>query len=98
MCESQILSLTEYLQVVAFESNSLIHMLQKTTGRRDENVHARQTFSFIAEILSTDDQTSGEGVVTSNRTENFEDLNGLNERKSELQTCTDEASSIPAHE
>jgi len=63
--------------MIAFESQSLIHMLQQPSGSSDQDVHSRQSILFILQVLSTNDQPSRELMLVSNFPQNFENLNRL---------------------
>lgn len=46
---------TEDLEMVALETERLVHVLQQPSGSRDENVHPRQAVLLVLEVLASDD-------------------------------------------
>lgn len=57
---------TEDLQVITIEAERLIHMLQQTTWRGNQNIHSRKPLPLILQILSTDHESCGKCVKGSN--------------------------------
>ena len=68
---------TENLQVIGLEAKGLVHVLQKPTRRRDEDVHSRQTLALIFEILPTDNEPCRETVIATYGTQYVEYLDSL---------------------
>lgn len=68
---------TEELKVVALEPDGLIHVLEETTRSSDEDVHPSKTIHLVLEVLSSDNETSGERVIRTDLSKDFEDLDGL---------------------
>lgn len=68
---------TEHLQPIALKSNRLVHVLQQSSRRRNEDVHLRQPIHLVLDVLAPDDETGREGVVGADLAKDFEDLDGL---------------------
>ncbi len=68
---------TKHLEVVALETNGLVHVLEQPARRRDEDVHPRQTFSLVLEVLPANYQTRRKAMVSAYASQHFEYLDGL---------------------
>lgn len=80
--------LTEKLEMIAFEAECLIHVLQQASRRRDENVHSGQSLLLVLEVLAANDETSRELVVATDLAEHLEDLYSLRGRAHSVSTMT----------
>ena len=74
IASDDVKSLTEKLEMIAFEAERLIHVLQQASRRRDEDVHPRQPLLLVLEVLAANDETGRELVVAANLAEHLEDL------------------------
>lgn len=63
--------------MVTIEPERLIHVLQEPSGRRNEDIHARQPLLLVLQVLSADDEAGREVVLVAYLAEDFEDLDSL---------------------
>ena len=80
-CHTQeTMALTKKLQIIRFEAERLVHVLQKPTRRRDEDIHSRQALTFVLEILPADHESSRKAMIAAYRTQHVEYLDSLASR------------------
>ena len=70
-------SLTKNLQVIRLKTKRLVHVLQKSTRGRDENIHSRQALAFVFEILPTDHEPRRKTMIAAYGTQYVEYLDSL---------------------
>ena len=71
---------TEQLKVVTIKPYSLVHMLKQSTWGCDKDVHPGKTLALIFEILSANDDTGREAVVSAYGPQDIKYLNRLSYR------------------
>lgn len=68
---------TKDLELIALEAERLVHVLEKSSRRSDENVHPRKPVLLVLQALASNNETRRELMAVANLAQDLEDLNRL---------------------